>query len=121
MPIIRRTLNYRVKPSYTSGLTATSFIPFRATMPAKKEFNLIIISSYVLAAFALLVVMRAGLLAALFSGLLVYSLVHMLTPALGKNVSDHGARTIAVAILGTLIVIVLIAAIWGAISFFQSD
>ena len=55
-------------------------------MPAKKEFNLIIIASYVLSALALLVVLHAGLLAALFSGLLVYSLVHMLAPALGKNI-----------------------------------
>lgn len=90
-------------------------------MPAKKEFNLTIIASYVLAALALLVVLRAGLLAALFSGLLVYSLVHMLTPVLGKNINDHRARTIAVAILGALIVLLLSAAIWGAVTFFQSD
>ncbi len=89
-------------------------------MPAKKEFNLIIIASYVLAALALLVVLHAGLLAALFSGLLVYSLVHMLAPALGKNIGDHRARTIAVAILGALIVVALSAIIWGAVVFFQS-
>jgi predicted PurR-regulated permease PerM len=90
-------------------------------MRIERELNLTIIASYVLAALALLLVLRAGLLAALFSGLLVYSLVHMLTPVLGKNISDHRARTIAVALLGGLIVLLLTVAIWGAISFFQSD
>jgi predicted PurR-regulated permease PerM len=90
-------------------------------MHAKKEFNSIIIASYVLAVLALLVVLHTGLVAALFSGLLVYSLVHMLTPVLGKNINDHRARTIAVALLGALIVLLLSGAIWGAVSFFQSD
>jgi predicted PurR-regulated permease PerM len=90
-------------------------------MHAKKEFNSIIIASYVLAALALLVVLHVGLVAALFSGLLVYSLVHMLTPVLGKNINDHRARTISVVLLAGLIVLLLSAAIWGAVSFFQSD
>ncbi|HVK94282.1 MAG TPA: AI-2E family transporter [Noviherbaspirillum sp.] len=81
----------------------------------------ILIASYALAAAALLIVLHQGLLAALFSGLLVYSLVHVLSPALGKNLSDQRARMIAVAILGALIVLLLSAAVWGAITFFQSD
>ena len=41
------------------------------------------IASWLLAAMALLLVLKAGLLAALYSGLLVYALVHLLAPRLG--------------------------------------
>lgn len=79
------------------------------------------IASYMLTASALLIVLQKGLLAALFSGLLVFSLVHMLTPALGKNISDQRARVLAVALLTSLIIAVLSLAIWAAVSYFQSD
>lgn len=90
-------------------------------MPDQKPVHLTTIASYLLAAAALLVVLMKGLLAALFSGLLVYSLVHVLAPTLGKNISDHRARMIAVAILGSLIVLGLSLAVWSALAFFQSD
>ncbi|MGH8807168.1 MAG: AI-2E family transporter [Noviherbaspirillum sp.] len=80
-----------------------------------------VLASYLLAAAALLTVLHKGLLAALLSGLLVYSLVHVLSPPLGKKLSDQRARVITVALLGTLIVLLLSLAVWGAISFFQSD
>ncbi len=80
-----------------------------------------VIASYLLAAAALFLVLYKGLLAALFSGLLVYSLVHVLAPVLGKNFSDQRARMIAVALLGTLIVLLLSLAVWGVVGFFQSD
>jgi predicted PurR-regulated permease PerM len=75
----------------------------------------------VLAAAGLLLVMHAGLLSALFSGLLVYSLVHMLAPVLGRRISGQRARTIAAIFLGGFIVILLALAIWGLLAFFQSD
>lgn len=90
-------------------------------MPHQEKFTFTTIASYVLIAVALLIVLLKGLVAALFSGLLVFALVHMLTPALGKNISDQRARVIAVAILGTVIVALLSAAVWGTITFFQSD
>lgn len=90
-------------------------------MAEQSKLNLTTISSYLLAVIALLAVVINGLLAALFSGLLVYSLVHVLAPVLGKNISDQRARMIAVAILGTLIVLVLTLGIWSAVAFFQSD
>lgn len=93
----------------------------KQSMLSQHKFNPVILSSYVLAAVALVVVLHQGLLAALFSGLLVYSLVHVLSPVLGKNISDQRARMIAVAILGALIVVLLSLATWGAIAFFQSD
>ena len=79
------------------------------------------IASWILAAAALLLVMSGGSLAALYSGLLVYALVHLLAPKLGRVVSGHGSRVVAVATLGTLIVLLLTLLIWSAVSFFLSD
>lgn len=79
------------------------------------------IASYILAALALLVVMLKGLLAALFSGLLVYSLVQLLAPKLGKRLRGRKAQVAAVALLSTLIVTLLCIAIWSSITFLQSD
>jgi predicted PurR-regulated permease PerM len=93
----------------------------KTMMPTQNRPNLTIIASYVLAAVALLLVLHTGLLAALLSGLLVYSLVHVLSPALGKNIGDHRARMVAVTLLGTLIVLLLSLAVWGAVTFFQSE
>ncbi|WP_334188592.1 AI-2E family transporter [Noviherbaspirillum sp.] len=86
-----------------------------------QKVNLSIIASYLLAALALIIVLKQGLLAALFAGLLVSSLVHMLSPALGKKISDHRARMISVAILAFVIIALLSAATWAVVSFFQSD
>lgn len=86
-----------------------------------KPLDKITIASYLLATAALLLIITKGLLAALFSGLLVYSLVHLLTPVLGKKISDHRAKVIAVAALSGLIVTVLSIAIFHGINFFKSD
>ena len=79
------------------------------------------IASYLLAALAIFVILRQGLVGALFSGLLVYALVHMLSPLLEKKISGPRARVVAVAALGIVVVTALSLAIWGIVSFFQSD
>jgi predicted PurR-regulated permease PerM len=79
------------------------------------------IASYLLAAVALCVVMLQGLLAALFSGLLVYSLVQLLAPKLGRNLRGRKAQMMIVALLSIVIVALLSAGIWGLITFLQSD
>lgn len=86
-----------------------------------KSPGLVDYASYILAAAALLVILLKGLLAALFSGLLVYSLVHMTTPLLGKNISSTRARMVAVAGIGILTVGLLCLAIWGSMTFFNSE
>lgn len=78
-------------------------------------------ASFLLAGAGLLLVLHAGLLAALFAGLLVYALVHLLAPRLGTRLGGHRGRLVAVAALGSLIVVVLTLAIWSALSFFMSD
>ncbi|TFW01940.1 AI-2E family transporter [Oxalobacteraceae bacterium OM1] len=90
-------------------------------MSERQKVDLTIIASYVLAAVALWTVLHAGLLSALFSGLLVYSLVHMLAPVLGRNISDRRARAIVAVFLSGLIVLLLALGIWGLTVFFQSD
>jgi predicted PurR-regulated permease PerM len=66
-------------------------------------------------------ILHQGLLAALLSGLLVYSLVQLLAPKLGKKLVGRRAQVVAVTLLSAVIVAVLIAAIWGAIAFFRSE
>lgn len=83
--------------------------------------DLTTIASYVLAGVALLMILKHGLLGALFSGLLVFSLVHLLAPMLGKKFSDQRAKMLAVSVLVTIIVLLLSLAVWAAVSFFQSD
>ncbi len=79
------------------------------------------IASWLLAAMALLLVLKAGLLGALYSGLLVYALVHLLAPRLARRLGSQQARLVAVAALGSVIILGLTAAIWAMWSFFLSD
>jgi len=62
-------------------------------------------------------VLYKGLLAALFSGLLVYALVHLLAPVLGRQISDQRQRMIAVALLSGLIVTVLAGGVWAIVDY----
>ncbi len=79
------------------------------------------IASWLLAALALLTVLKAGLLAALYAGLLVYALVHLLAPRFARRLGSHPSRVVAVAALGSLIILALSAGIWAILSFFLSD
>jgi predicted PurR-regulated permease PerM len=85
-----------------------------------KRTDVVVIASYILSGLALLLILQQGLLAALFSGLLVYSLVHMMAPTLGGQISDQRQRMIAVALLSTLIVTALSGGIWAIINYFQA-
>jgi predicted PurR-regulated permease PerM len=78
-------------------------------------------ASWVLATAAALAVLHLHLLPALLAGLLVYELVHLLTPYLEKRIFSKRGRVAAVAILGALIVALAAAAITGAVVFFRSD
>jgi len=90
-------------------------------MQKQNEIGPIEIAAYVLMAVALGVVLGKNLLAALFSGLLVYSVVHFLAPLLGRKISSERARLLAVATLAIFTVALLTVAIWGLIAFFRSD
>ncbi len=92
-----------------------------AAMDTRRKIEPSAIASYILIAIALPLLLYHGLLGALFAGLLVYSLVHLLAPLLERNISNRRARIIAVAALGIVVVTALSLAIWGGIVFLQSD
>jgi predicted PurR-regulated permease PerM len=79
------------------------------------------IVSYVLAAFALLMVLEIRLLPALFAGLLVYELVHAMTPLLGRRISGERARLVVVTGLGVIVVGLLTLLVIALISFFRKE
>lgn len=85
-----------------------------------KPTDPIVIASYILTGVMLLLVLYKGLLAALFSGLLVYALVHLLAPVLGRQISDQRQRMIAVALLSGLIVTVLAGGVWAIVDYFSN-
>ena len=90
-------------------------------MQEKNKIEAVEIASYTLALLALWATLEFHLLAALFSGLLVYSVVHILAPLLGKKISSERARLLAVATLAVVVVTALTLAIWGVVVFFRSD
>src|SRR4051812_30063600 len=77
-------------------------------------------ASWFIAAVVLLGVLELRLLSALFAGLLVYELVHVIAPPL-RRFSSERARLGAVVVLSILIVGALSLAIVGMVAFFRSD
>ena len=79
------------------------------------------IAAWVLVGVALVLVLQLHVLSALFAGMLVYELVHVIAPTMNKRLSDQRAKLIAVGLLSALVVTVVTVAIIGAIVFFKSD
>jgi predicted PurR-regulated permease PerM len=86
-----------------------------------KKLDSSTIASYIFAAVFLLIVLSKGLLGALFAGLLVFSLIHLMTPILGRKISDVRARMLAAAAIGAVLIAVLTLTIWGATTLFKAD
>jgi predicted PurR-regulated permease PerM len=78
------------------------------------------IAAWALAAFLLILTLWLHLLPALFAGLLVYELVHVIAPRLRIAKPGYG-KMAAVAILSAAIVAALSLLLVGAVSFFRSD
>ncbi|MBM7125564.1 AI-2E family transporter [Dyella flava] len=78
-------------------------------------------TSYVLAALALLMVLLLHLLPALLAGLLVYELVHVMTPLLGRRISGERARLVVVTVLGAIVVGLLTLLVVWLVSFFRRE
>lgn len=80
------------------------------------------IAAWLMAGLALWMVLILHLLSGLFSGLLIYELVHFIAPRLYLGSSGHDKRKLAAVALVTAIVVVLFTAlILGAVAFFRSD
>ncbi|RLJ62137.1 AI-2E family transporter [Sulfurisoma sediminicola] len=79
------------------------------------------LASWLLSGMALVAVLRLNLLPALFAGLLVFVLVHLLAPRLQRHFASERARLAAVIVLATVVASFTTAAVIGAIAFFKSD
>ena len=79
------------------------------------------LASYVLSGIALLLVLWLRMLPVLLSGLLVYELVHTISPLLGRRLEGARARMLVVALLGTIVVGLLIVLILAAVSFTRNE
>ncbi|HEV7122787.1 MAG TPA: hypothetical protein VGN24_05090 [Rhodanobacter sp.] len=90
--------------------------------PVSRELPFVIrCTSYVLVAIALVLIIVLHLLPALLAGLLVYELVQLMAPLLGRRIPGDRARMLVVALLGVVVVGLLILLILGALSFFRSE
>lgn len=93
--------------------------PPLAVVPRASSYE---IAAWIIAGAALFLTLKLRLLPALMAGLLVYALVHMVAPRLrAVNVGEKRRKLVAVALLATIIVTLITAAILGAIAFFRSD
>ncbi|MEP6608314.1 MAG: AI-2E family transporter [Burkholderiaceae bacterium] len=79
------------------------------------------IASWVLIGLALLLVLHLHLLTALLAGLLVFELVHMIVPMLKRRFFGRRPQIVAVALLATLIVGLITAAVVAVIALMRSD
>src|SRR6516165_2495996 len=80
------------------------------------------IAAWIVAAAALILVLRLGLLTALIGALLVHELVHILEPRLQfGRLSSTAARLVAAGALSAVIIALVVAGVLGAIAFVRSD
>ena len=81
----------------------------------------IALSSYVIAAAALLLVLFLHLLPAMIAGLLVYAVIGAIAPVLERKLSGDLSRQLAVALLGAAVVVALASLVVGAVVFVRSE
>jgi predicted PurR-regulated permease PerM len=79
------------------------------------------IASWLIAALVLFLVLKLHLLPALIAGLLVYELVHLLAPTIGRFVSSPRAKPVALVLLSAVIIGALIAAGLLLAALFRGD
>lgn len=79
------------------------------------------IAAWILAGITLIAVLKLNLLPGLIMGFLVYELVHVIVPLLGKKLSTNNAKMTAVAILSIIVAVAISASIMGLIAFIHSD
>jgi predicted PurR-regulated permease PerM len=79
------------------------------------------IAAWLMMAAALVLVLRLHLITALLAGLLVFELVHAIAPVVERRLFSRGHRMIAVALLATVIVGLVSAAVIGMLAFMRSE
>lgn len=79
------------------------------------------ISAWIIAAAVLILVLAFHLLPALLAGLLVFELVHVISPWFARHLSGPRSKLIAVGLLSFSVVSLLTLASVGLVAFFRSD
>jgi len=88
------------------------------TTKIANRFN---IAAWILIGITMILVLKFQLLPALLAGLLVYELIHLLTPFIERKFPGPRAKVIAIAILATVIVGLLTLAGASLVAFLRSD
>lgn len=95
-------------------------------MPTKpispiKPVTKIDIASWLIMAIAMLYVLKFHLLPGLLAGLLVFELVHVISPYIAQKFPGYRSKVIAVGLLAVAVVGFLILTVVGLVAFFKSD
>lgn len=93
----------------------------RQPVAAVRALDASSIASYIFAALFLLMVLLEGLLGALFAGLLMFSLIRLMAPFLGRKLSDVRARMIVAAAIGLILIAGISMAVWGLTVLLKTD
>jgi len=92
---------------------------FQFAQPTATRYE---IAAWIVAGIGLFLTLRLHLLPALLAGLLVFQLVHTLAPKLRiMRVQERQRKVVVVAMLASVIVLALSAAIFGVVVFLRSD
>jgi len=79
------------------------------------------IAAWLLIGLAMVFVLKAHLLPALLAGLLVFELVHIISPYIARKLPGKGAKIVAVALLASLVIGLLTLIGMGLATLFGSD
>jgi predicted PurR-regulated permease PerM len=86
-----------------------------------KAVTKIEIAAWIIMALAMVYVLNYNLLPGLLAGLLVFELVHVISPYIAQKFPGYMAKVIAVGLLAVAVVGLLTLAVLGLIAFFKSD
>jgi len=86
-----------------------------------KSLTKIDIAAWLIMATAMLYVLHYNLLPGLLAGLLVFELVHIISPYIAHKFPGYIAKVIAVGLLAVCVIGLLTLAVLGLITFFNSD
>ena len=79
------------------------------------------LAAWLLVAFAMVFVLKVHLLPALLAGLLVFELVHIISPYIARRLPGKSAKIIAVAFLASIVIGLLTLIGMGLVALFGSD
>ncbi len=79
------------------------------------------IATWIIMTLAMAYVLKFNLLPGLLAGLLVFELVHVISPYIAQKFPGYAAKVMAVGLLAIVVVGLLTLAVVGLIAFFKSD